>query len=607
MRCVDRLRLDCEILVGDSLSLMEPQSPDERMASDDAGFEGHELLLVSGGYRASRALSDLITEAGGIRVNLCHRILDAVDEAIRTCPTAIMIDLRESSDNGLRALDSFKHSPEVGAVPIIIMASSATAEIRDASFARGLTDFIIAPIGVTELIARIRTHSNAYLNVIKRNRTTTAYETLQTELRAAHRALEESRNQLAQRHNNPDDLQWQLRVNGLLRMGIELNQIQDFNSLMDRILTEARHLLHSEAGTIFLKEGDHLKFAFFHNDVIAQRTQTGDAPYIRDFKLPITDKSLAGWVCLTGQPLHLPDCYRISDAVTYRFDSSFDQLLGYRTRSMLAMPLKNHSDRILGVIELINPITTDGRPVTGYSDEEIRLLEHFASVAAVAIERAHQKELGVRRLIRAVEIRDSAETAPHADRVAGYACVIYREWARRRELEGPALKRQEDRLRNAAKLHDFGKIGVSDSILRKPGPLDSAEFEQVKKHADIGGEYFADFHGDNDDGDDAAREVAWLHHEKWDGSGYPGIVEDGVQRGRSGEEIPLFARIVGLADVFDALCQRRSYKEPWAEVEVLKFIQAESGRHFDPELVAIFFVQLDEIRRVRDAYPEQAP
>lgn len=585
---------------------MEPQSPDERVASEDSSFDGHELLLVSGGYRTSRVLGDLIVEAGGIRVNLCHRLLDAVDEAIRTCPTVIMIDLRESSENGLRILDSFKHSPEVGAVPIIIMASSTTAEIREASFTRGLTDFIIAPIGMTELIARVRTHSNAYLNVIKRNRTKTAYETLQAELRTAHRALEESRNQLTHRHNNPDDLQWQMRVNGLMRIGIELNQIQDFDSLMERILHEARYLLHSEAGTIFLKEGDHLKFAFFHNDVIAQRTQTGKEPHIGDFKVPITDKSLAGWVCLTGQPLHIPDCYRISDAVSYRFDSSFDQLLGYRTRSMLAMPMKNQSGRILGVIELINPVTTDGRPVTGYLDEEIRLLEHFASVAAVAIERAHQKDIGVRRLIRAVEIRDSAETGPHADRVAGYACVLYKEWARRRELEGPAFRRQEDRLRNAAKLHDFGKIGVSDSILRKPGPLDAGEFDQVKKHTDIGGEYFADFQGDSDDGDDATREVALLHHEKWDGSGYPGIIDDGVQRGRCGEEIPLFARIVGLADVFDALTQRRSYKEPWAEEDVLKFIQSESGRHFDPELVEIFFVQLDEIRRIRDAHPERA-
>ena len=103
---------------------------------------------------------------------------------------------------------------------------------------------------------------------------------------------------------------------------------------------------------------------------------------------------------------------------------------------------------------------------------------------------------------------------------------------------------------------------------------------------------------------DAAREVALLHHERWDGGGYPGVEEDGIHRGRRGEEIPLFARIVGLADVFDALSTHRCYKEAWPEADVLQLIQSESARHFDPELVDIFFVQLDSIRRVRDSNEE---
>ena len=179
--------------------------------------------------------------------------------------------------------------------------------------------------------------------------------------------------------------------------------------------------------------------------------------------------------------------------------------------------------------------------------------------------------------------------------------MIFEEWARRRGLEGAAFERQRDRLRTAAKLHDVGKIGVSDSILKKPGRLDPAEFEEVKRHTRIGGELFSH---DPSDFDDAAREVALLHHERWDGGGYPGVEEDGIHRGRRGEEIPLFARIVGLADVFDALSTHRCYKEAWPEADVLQLIQSESARHFDPELVDIFFVQLDSIRRVRDSNEE---
>ncbi len=562
----------------------------------------HEVLLVGGGFTAARVLAELLGNAGGIKVSLCHRVQDAVDEAVRTCPTVVLLDLRESGASAVEILDAFRGSPEVGAVPIVVLGSATTESVRERAFAHGLADFVVYPVSNTELIARIRTHSNAYLNVLKRNRSTTAYETLQNELRTAHRALDESRRQLTERDGHSTDHIWQMRISGLMQIGVELNQIHDFHLLMDRILSEARHLLRSQAGTIFLREADFLRFAFFQNEPISQRTSTGDTPHVSSFRVPITDRSLAGWVCLTGQPLHIPDCYQIPLESPYRFDSSFDQLLGYRTKTMIAMPLKNQSGKILGVIELINPTTPTGELLHGYPDQDIRLLEHFASIATVAIERANLIENTILRMIRMAEIRDPAETRRHVDCVAGYSSVIFEEWARRRGLEGSAFERQRDRLRTAAKLHDIGKIGISEAILNKPGRLTEAEFEEVKRHTHIGGEYFSH---DPSDFDDAAREVAHLHHEKWDGTGYPGMVEDGVPRGRRGEEIPLFARIVGIADVFDALSTRRCYKAAWTEEQVLQLIQSESGRHFDPELVEIFFAQLESIRRVRESNPQQ--
>jgi response regulator RpfG family c-di-GMP phosphodiesterase len=580
--------------------------PEEVNGSDS--FEGldldnHELLLVGSVFARVRDLADSIIAMGGIRVNVCARVQDVVDEAIRTCPTSILIDLRGTGLDGLGILEALKRSPEVGAVPIMLLGDRASEPIRETAFGRGLTDFLTEAATVSEIVARVRIHSNSYLNIIRRNRTATAYESLQVELRAANRSLEEARRQLAERARNPDDLQWQLRVSGLMQIGIELNQIQDFHTLMDRILSEARHLLRSEAGTIFLREGDSLRFSFFHNEALAQRTATGETPHVSSFRVPITDRSLAGWVCLTGQPLHIPDCYRIPQQAPYRFDSSFDQLLGYRTCSMVAMPLKNQSGRILGVIELINPRSQDGRSVIGFAPEDIRLLEHFASIATVAIERTNLAEGSVLRMIRMAEIRDPSETAPHVERVAGYATVLFEEWARRRGLEGAAFERQRDRLRTAAKLHDVGKVGVPDSILKKPGRLTPEEFEEVKKHTAIGSELFTH---DPSDFDEAAREVALLHHERWDGNGYPGFDDGGARRGRKGEEIPLFARLVGLADVFDALSTARCYKEAWNEQRVLELIQSESNKHFDPELVEILFSQLDSIRRVRDMHPEHS-
>ncbi|MSQ90325.1 MAG: GAF domain-containing protein [Phycisphaerales bacterium] len=575
--------------------------PESNELVRDIQLDRHELLLVGGGQTASTALRTLLTAAGGIGVKLCTRVNDAADEAIRVCPTVILIDLRQSGFDGLDILATLKRSSEIGAVPIMMLASVETSGIRDAAFAGGTTDFLVFPVSTTELVARIRTHSTGYLNVIKRNRSVSAYESLQSELRSANRALEESRRSVDTRSADPLDSEWQLRLSGLMQVGIELNQVQDFHSLMDRILSEARHLLHAQAGTIFLREGDALRFAFFQNEALAQRTVTGDPPHVSSFRVPVTDRSIAGWVCLTGQPLHVPDCYRIPVGSPYRFDSSFDQLLGYRSCAMIAMPLKNHAGKILGVIELINPIHSDGSFRAGFSEQDIHLLDHFASIATVAIERAHLKENTILRMIKMAEIRDPAETGGHVERVAGYAAVIFEEWSRRRGLEGIAFERQRDRLRTAAKLHDVGKIGVPDSILKKPGKLDPEEFEAVKRHTQIGGDLFSN---NPSDLDDAAREVALLHHERWDGQGYPGIEENGVLRGRRGEEIPLFARIVGLSDVFDALSTHRCYKDAWPEPRVLELIQSESHGHFDPELVEIFFAQLDSIRHVRDAHQD---
>ncbi|MSR69170.1 MAG: HD domain-containing protein [Phycisphaerales bacterium] len=574
-------------------------SPLESVPRDE-----HELLLVGGGYTATIALRELLAAAGGITITYCSRANDAVDEAMRTCPTVILLDLREPGFDPIATLNSLARSPEVGAVPVIVVVSAATCAIREAAFVHGATDFIVYPVSTAELVARVRGHSMGYLNVVRRNRSTAAYESLQCELRSAHRALEQHKLQLAKQSDAPSDLEWQLRVRGLLQVGIELNQIQDFHTLMDRILSEARNLVRTEAGTVFLREGDFLRFAFFHNQAIAQRTGTGDTPQVSAFRLPITDRSLAGWVCLTGQHLHIPDCYQIAIGNPYRFDSSFDQVLGYRTRAMLAVPLKSQAGHVLGVMELINPLSIDGLQSTTFSESDIRLVEHFASVAAVAIERARLTESTVLRMIRMAELRDPAETGRHVERVAGYSALIFEEWARRRGLEGPAFERQRDRLRTAAKLHDVGKIGVSDLILKKVGKLEPHEFEEIKRHAQIGADLFGDSPSDFDD---AAREVALLHHERWNGQGYPGIEEDGTRRGRRGEETPLFARIVGLADVFDALGSPRSYKEAWPEHRVLELIQAESAGHFDPELVDILFARLDEIRSVRDGNPDLPP
>jgi response regulator RpfG family c-di-GMP phosphodiesterase len=163
-------------------------------------------------------------------------------------------------------------------------------------------------------------------------------------------------------------------------------------------------------------------------------------------------------------------------------------------------------------------------------------------------------------------------------------------------------------------LHDVGKVAISDLILKKPARLDINEFEIIKQHTILGARLFS---GWESDFDEAAWQVTLTHHERWDGSGYPGHVDyisgkplpgcellNGSAKGKKQEEIPIFGRIVAIADVYDALASERAYKEAWDESAIMETIHMDSGKHFDPELVEIFFSQLDIIRSIQRRYDE---
>ena len=197
------------------------------------------------------------------------------------------------------------------------------------------------------------------------------------------------------------------------------------------------------------------------------------------------------------------------------------------------------------------------------------------------------------RMVEMARLRDPTETAGHVKRVAGISKILFEAWAKAHMLPDTECKSQQRLLRIAAILHDVGKVGVSDLILEKSGKLNELEREKMEKHAKIGEGIFL---GSRSKFDDPAAEVALCHHEKWDGSGYPQKIR--------GEEIPLFARIVAVADVYDALRSRRSYKEPWPRERTEKLFAEEAGKHFDPELAAILLANMDEVERVRVEFPE---
>lgn len=229
-------------------------------------------------------------------------------------------------------------------------------------------------------------------------------------------------------------------------------------------------------------------------------------------------------------------------------------------------------------------------------DDSVYRLQRIANTAAVAManvaltnslaeardEAARARDAMILAMASLAETRDH-ETGDHIRRTQHYVRVLA-EALNRREPETNGLDEEfVDLLYKSAPLHDIGKVGIPDRILQKPGRLDRAEYDIMKTHADLGRTAIATaerYIGSSNPFLSLAKEIAHCHHEKWDGTGYP--------RGLKGEDIPLAGRIMAVADVYDALVSERVYKPAMSHNEAVSIITEESGKHFDPAVVAAF-------------------
>jgi putative two-component system response regulator len=231
-------------------------------------------------------------------------------------------------------------------------------------------------------------------------------------------------------------------------------------------------------------------------------------------------------------------------------------------------------------------------------------LEHLVRERTAELEQTRRQIM--QRLCRAAEFKDN-ETGRHVIRVGEISALIAQAMG--------LPEKTVEMVRECAPLHDLGKIGIPDNILLKPGKLDEAEWEVMKKHTIYGCIILGPLeemeaackvcealrYGGNADTDDCelvwlARTLAQLHHERWDGSGYP--------FGLKGEQIPVEARIVALVDVFDALISERPYKPSFSMEKTASIIREERGRHFDPAIVDVFFDHLEEIKTIAERWKD---
>ena len=224
------------------------------------------------------------------------------------------------------------------------------------------------------------------------------------------------------------------------------------------------------------------------------------------------------------------------------------------------------------------------------------------------------KEVTMQALATLAEKRDN-ETGNHLIRTRSYITVLMRDLSTQPEFAAQLDPLTQELIAKAAPLHDIGKVGIPDAILLKPGRLTADEFVIMQSHAQIGADALTEAiervlssHADSEHAQDnryalsfleIAREIAGGHHEKWDGSGYP--------RGLSGNDIPLAARLMALADVFDALICKRHYKNAFPLDECIDIIRQGRGQHFDPAIVDVFLANIDAFAAIAERHADHHP
>lgn len=373
-------------------------------------------------------------------------------------------------------------------------------------------------------------------------------------------------------------------ITELIQVMTSLTSEHNLERLLKLIVQSAMDITHSDAASLYLREKDLLRFVITSNKTLERRM--GKKVFestIKAFTVAISKKSISGFAAYTGKIVNIKDVYKI-DGKPYSFNKSFDEINQYRSKAMLTVPLINREGSVVGVLQLINKLTHKNKLSTYKKyDEEITI--SLGAQAAVALENVKlQDDLlkahydSIMRLSAANEFRDN-ETGFHVQRVSFYCELLARAFG----LDEEYVKN----IKYASPLHDVGKIGIPDNILKKPGRLTEEEYEIMKQHTLIGGKILVN--ADNDIMK-LALELAISHHEKWDGTGYPNSLK--------GENIPLSGRITALADVFDALSNKRVYKPAFPLDKTFAIIEEQTGIHFDPQLAKVFLSIKDQVAEV---------
>ncbi len=497
------------------------------------------VLIVEDDVILGELLQEYLLRLDHERVQLCLNGRDACIAVAEQTFDCAFVDLRLPDMDGLRLLERIKG--EDHGLPVVMMSGYPTMEYTIEAMRKGASDFLTKPFTLQDVALTLQ-------RVIKEKGLLLENLSLQLECQA-RKELEKVNRELESRVAEQTRL---FQISG------DIDEIRSSDDLYNRIVQLASNLESVDKASFFIVPQD---------------------------KSSLLSMANFGWEDDEFEPQHV-----------LLGEDKMRQLLGNGCNHVLMRPnevgvsieTESHSNRLLSCWplrirgEAFGLLMAVHKPqYRGLASEEKRLLDFLIRKASLAVENMALYEslisnfYGIlKSLVNALEAKD-LYTGKHSERVTRYAVEVGRVLG--------CSSTQVESLETIGYLHDIGKIGIQDFILNKPGSLTAEEYEIVKKHPAIGEIIVADLGLTPEE-----SSIIRHHHEKWDGSGYP----DGLK----GEEIPFLARIVSIADAFDAMTSKRAYRDAMSCSESVKELMRNRGKQFDPDALDAFvcFIQKDE-------------
>ncbi len=349
----------------------------------------------------------------------------------------------------------------------------------------------------------------------------------------------------------------------------ELSSLRDYDDILEVLADMGRALAGADRCTVWVVDEE--------KKVLWTKVAHG----MEHIEIPM-DKGLVGHAVTTGEKLLIEDAYNDE-----RFYDEVDRKTGYKTKSVMVIPMFDNDDNIIGAFQAINHLGSR-KSFTQEDMQRLMLASTFAAETLISTKLTQEIQDTQKEVVftmGAIGESRSKETGNHVKRVAEYSKIL--------ALAIGMSEEEAELLKQASPMHDIGKVAIPDEILKKPARFTKSERKIMETHAQLGYEMIR--HSERPLLK-AAAIVAHEHHEKWDGSGYP--------QGLKGEDIHIYGRITALADVFDALGSDRVYKKAWPLEKIYELIKEERGKHFDPKLVDVFFEKQDEILKVREHFKD---